>query len=298
MISRRAMAVFAASVLAWPLTAAAETIRLSVDGRERSAELHIPRQAGPLPLLLVLHGTYGSGAKMRRALGFDAQADRLGFIVAYPDAFDGLRWNDGRGTLASSTAGVDDVGFLVTLVDQLARRLPVDRRRVFVTGASNGGMMTWRLACETSGVFAGVAPVIASLPAPIADRCRPAAPIRVLAINGGADPFIPLQGGTVCAGVSKRWCEGGQVISLEASLAILARANRCGPRRDQELPPRVADGTSVTAIRHAGCDVTGYVVRNGGHTWPPHRGQLRASGQPTGNLDATSVIAEAFFASR
>ncbi|MCS6883467.1 MAG: hypothetical protein RMK84_14755 [Oscillochloridaceae bacterium] len=85
------------------------TLALRVDGRDRSAILHVPPQARagqPLPLLVVLHGGYGSGRTMQLALGFDRYADARGFRVVYPNAFNGMRWNDGRGALDPSRAGL------------------------------------------------------------------------------------------------------------------------------------------------------------------------------------------------
>ena len=87
------------------------------------------------------------------------------FYVAYPDAYqkpserDTARWNDGRGTLESSLQGIDDVKFIVNMGAEIAVKVPLDKSRIFVTGASNGGMMTCRLGCDAGGVFAGIAPV-------------------------------------------------------------------------------------------------------------------------------------------
>ncbi len=297
-------------VLPTPLTAAPgaslrpgnHTLTLRVDGRDRSAILHVPPQARagtPLPLLVVLHGGYGSGRDMQRALGFDRYADARGFLVVYPDAFNGMRWNDGRGTLDSSRAGVDDVAFLVALIDEVAARAPLDRRRVHATGASNGGMMAYRLGCETRGVFAGLAPVIANVPRPIAATCAPQAPINLLSINGDADPFIPFEGGEVCANV-RGGCEKGFVLSTAESVGRFAGANGCAARPQvTALPPVVDDGTSVEHHVYPGCaggaKVELYVVRGGGHAWPPRRPRVAAGGVASGNLDATRVIVDFFF---
>jgi len=149
------------------LSSGNHNISMTVDGLERSYILHVPPAANqPLPLIIVLHGTYGTGRKMEFGLGFDPYADQRGFYVAYPNAYQEpgesqtAHWNDGRGTLESSYAGIDDVKFIVSMVDDIGGQVPLDKRRVFVTGASNGGMMTYRLGCETSRVFAGITPVI------------------------------------------------------------------------------------------------------------------------------------------
>jgi polyhydroxybutyrate depolymerase len=284
-------------------------LTMIVDGLARSYILHVPPavQSGKaLPLVLVLHGTYGTGQKMQLGLGFDPYADQGGFYVAYPTAYqkpgerETARWNDGRGTLESSLAGIDDVKFLVSLVDDVAARVALDKSRVFVTGVSNGGMMTYRLGCETAGVFAGIAPVIGNLPEPIFAACSPSAPLNVLAINGDADPFVPFAGGQVCGSTPSRLCEGGEVMSQPESLGKFAAANGCAlAPQSVSLPAAVDDGTSIEQQRFANCagaaQVEAFIVHNGGHTWPPRASQLSAGGQATANLEATPLIVDFFF---
>jgi polyhydroxybutyrate depolymerase len=281
---------------------------LDVDGRTRTWILHVPPMPDadePLPLLVVLHGTYGTGSKMQRALGFDAYADQHGFYVAYPDAYqtpgerDTARWNDGRGTLASSLQEIDDVRFIIEMIAEIGRHVALDTRRVSVTGASNGGMMTYRLGCETSAVFAGIAPVIANIPEPIFAACTPQASLDFLSINGNLDPFIPIDGGDVCENV-RFGCEGGQVVSQAQSVAKFAQSNGCEPDPlIESLPVSEQDGTSVEVQTFATCQsearVLAYLVQGGGHTWPPLPSQLQASGPRTKNLDATRVIVDFFY---
>ena len=287
------------------LAAGNHNLSMTVDGLERTYILHVPSAASaPLPLMIVLHGTYGTGRKMQLGLGFDPYADQHGFYVAYPDAYqkpderETARWNDGRGTLESSLADIDDVKFIVGMVDEIAAQVPLDKSRVFVTGASNGGMMTYRLGCETSGVFAGIAPVIGNIPEPIFESCNPQAPLNVLAINGDADPFIPFNGGEVCENV-RFGCEGGWVKSQSESLAKFAAANGCElAPQSATLPTLVNDGTSIEEQTYANCTsgvgVKAYIIHNGGHTWPPRESQVEAGGQATANLDATPLIVEFF----
>lgn len=174
---------------------------------------------------------------MQRALGFDAYANERGFYLAYPNAFQApdhretAHWNDGRGTEALDRQGVDDVQFLREMITEIGRQTPLDTSCVYVIGASNGGMMNYRLGCETEGVFAGIAPIIANIPQPIFANCNPQAPLSFLTINGSTDPLIPLNGGEVCAGILVG-CAGGQVVSQAESVALFAAANECaaGPQ--------------------------------------------------------------------
>lgn len=282
-------------------------VHITVDGMEREYILHVPPAAGSrdaLPLMVVLHGTYGTGRKMQLGLGFDRYADERGFYVAYPTAYREsgsvlpTRWNDGRETIESSLKSIDDVKFIATMVDDIAARVPIDRARVYVTGASNGGMMAFRLGCETPGIFAGIAPVIGNLPMSIAETCTPRAPLEILTINGDADPFIPLQGGEVCANV-RLGCEGGQVLSTRASLDKFAEANECmRVPETQVLPVQVDDGTSIETLTFSACKsgarVISYIVHGGGHTWSPRMPQIPSAGKTSMNLDATQVIVDFF----
>jgi polyhydroxybutyrate depolymerase len=225
---------------------------------------------------------------MQRALGFDAYADQCAFYVAYPDAYqktgerDTARWNDGRGTLESSLQEIDDVLFIVEMIAEIGRNVALDASRVYVTGASNGGMMTYRLGCETSGVFAGIAPVIANIPEPIFNTCAPQATLAFLSNNGSLDPFIPLDGGEVCENV-RFGCEGGRVVSQAQSVGkfVESNAGQTGPIVAL-LPVLEQDGTSVEQQIFPNCQhgaqVMAYIVQGGGHNWPPLPSQLKASG--------------------
>jgi len=280
---------------------------LFVDNLERTYILHVPPaiiEGDTLPLIIVLHGTYGTGRKMQLGLGFDSYADQRGFFVAYPDAYqkpgeqDTARWNDGRGTIESAQQGINDVQFIIEMIADISEKVFLDQTRIYVTGASNGGMMTYRLGCETKGVFAGIAPVIGNIPQPIFGTCAPQAPINFLAINGDADPYIPILGGEVCQDI-RVGCEGGMVASMTNSVAVFSVANGCQPNPyHKTLPVLVEDGTFIEKNTYLGCvsgaQVEAYVVHNGGHSWPPREPQISSGGQSSGNLDATQVIVDFF----
>ena len=92
--------------------------------------------------------------------------------MIYPDGVNG-HWSDGR----AARADADDVGFVRLLLDSLRRELPLDSRRIFATGISNGAGMAFRLACDLPGTFAAIAPVAGALPAELENRCAVAAPV-------------------------------------------------------------------------------------------------------------------------
>ena len=277
-------------------------VRIHSGGIERTSLVHYPaaKQAGPTPLLLVLHGGSGTGEAMVRLTRgrFEALADRDGFVVACPQGV-GRSWNDGRSGLPSRATreGVDDVGFVHDLIAELARRYPVDRRRVFVAGISNGAMMAMRLACALPGELRGVAAVAGSLPRDIAGTCPATSAVSVVEIAGTADPIVPYDGGEVRALGMPR----GAVLGALRTAELWSRKAGCRmPPTEADLPAPVADGTRVRKIEYPGCSSGGrvilYRVDGGGHAWPgglPYLGEGMI-GKTSANLSACDAIWDVF----
>ncbi|MCW2606647.1 MAG: polyhydroxybutyrate depolymerase, partial [Frankiales bacterium] len=158
---------------------------------ERSFVLHVPDGLlGPAPLLVVLHAFSKDAETMRRVTGFEALADREGFVVVFGSGRDSS-WNAGRCCGPARTLAVDDVAYLDDVVLETARRVRLDERRIGVSGFSNGAMMALRYACERADVVASVAVVAGTLVSP----CAPSAPVDVLDLHGTADRTVPLDGG-------------------------------------------------------------------------------------------------------
>lgn len=269
---------------------------LAFGGRERTYRLYVPSRLAPAaPLLVALHGGGGGGASMEALTGrgFNRRADEVGALVVYPDGVDHA-WNDGRHDLRTRSVreNVDDVGFLKALVAALAARYPVDPARVYVTGMSNGGMMTLRLACDASDVFAGFVAVAASLGADVATRCRPARVRPVALIDGTADPLVPYAGGEVRVLGAAR----GQVLGAERTFATFRALAGCSGVESDAPLDRVADDATTLALHRAvGCRdaarVVLYEIGGGGHSWPGGLRYARAwlIGTVSQELDATEA---------
>ena len=267
---------------------------LNVNGVQRTYLVGVPAKRSPMPLVLVFHGGGGRGRGMVRLTGFDDLADRYGFVVVYPD---GLRrqWNDGR---LPFNNGADDVAFVSALIDRIAQDYPIDRKRVYATGMSNGAMFSQRLGCELADRIAAIAPVSGNMPSALAPTCRPARPVSVIEINGTDDPLVPFAGGNV---ISPRM---GTVLSSPDTVAFWAKVDGCRHDPTSTALPAIAppDGTSIVREVFGGCRagtaVTFYRVNGGGHTWPQGLQYLPRSiiGPASRQLDASDTIVRFFLA--
>lgn len=274
-----------------------------IDGYSRRWRFYVPSGAGadPLPLLIALHGGGGSGDYMESVGGFNALADEQVFITAFPDAVD-RNWNDGRDSdfSRSHRDNIDDVGFISTMIDSISAEALIDPARIYVTGISNGGMMSLRLACDLADRIAAIAPVAASMPTDQLTRCRPARPISVMMINGTDDPLVPYDGGVVAAQFGER----GTVEPVWDTIDFWTEVDSCARRPEVSPIPDgpEKDGSSVVVSSWSGCaDSTAvelYRIDGGGHTWPsgPQYLPVFAVGETNRDFDATGEMWDFFVA--
>lgn len=274
-------------------------------GIEREYLLSLPDGwdgVSPAPLLFSLHG--GGGTNTRVASDpLAALASSQGYIGVYPQGYE-KSWNDGRATTAANMAGVDDVGFFAALIDTLADTYAVDSNRIYATGTSNGGTMSYRLAAELNTTpdgnrLAGIAPTSANMPIELLEAVDPHLPVHVLMMVGTADPLMPFEGGTNSG-------EGLGVLSSAATrdywlgeLGIDATQPTLVTFPDVDLN----DSSTVTAEFYDGApgtDLAYYVVEGGGHA-PPGGNALLAQllnlGPVNGDIAASEEILD-FFATR
>ena len=271
-----------------------------VDGLKRTYIVHLPRNFSEdehLPLLIALHGGGGSGFDMERLTrgGLNVLAERERFVVVYPDGVEG-HWNDGRNLsrYRAQRENIDDVAFISALIDLFVGEYGVNGSRVYVTGMSNGGLMTYRLACEIPERMAAVAVVGVSMSENLYDSCSPRTPVPIMIILGTDDPIVPWDGGELHFGPVKL----GRVVSVEKTVEYWADRNGCTVRHGQEYLPDAdpEDGTRVWVERYSNCsggaEVVLYGIEGGGHTWPGGYQYLPRSiiGKTSGDIDASGVI--------
>ena len=182
------------------------TQRVQVDSLDRSYYLHIPAgYTGTEPLALVIdfHPLGGTGMQQANSNGWKAKADDVGFIVAYPDSYNSNNsWNVGMCCMDAQQNQIDDVGFTKAMIEHVSGIACVDPKRVYATGCSNGGGMSYKVACDLADTIAGVAPVDfrcvygGSTDAPSCEGCMPSRPISITHFdNTGDNALVPYNGG-------------------------------------------------------------------------------------------------------
>ncbi|OBH23891.1 polyhydroxybutyrate depolymerase [Mycobacterium sp. E342] len=231
---------------------------LQVGGHDRSYRLYKPAATpDSAPLVLVLHGYSGSARQVERDYGWDELADSGRFVVAYPDGLD-RAWNvDGESCCGRpGRENVDDVAFITAAVADIAKNVRTDPARVYVTGMSNGGIMSYTLACATD-IFAAIGPVAGTL----LNGCPNPRPISIMHIHGTADRLVPYGGGQGFSVIN-----GPPVPSVNA---FWRNVDQCAD------PASTTDGPVTTSTAecagHRG--VTLITIDQGGHEWPPFASQ-------------------------
>lgn len=227
--------------------------------------------ARPMPLVVVLHGRPQNATGIALTTQMNPVAERNGFLVVYPEGLNN-EWNAIHDiTGRRSVAPQDDVGFLETLVEEVAADFNVDRRRTYVTGFSNGGFMTYRMACS-SARFAGFAAVGANLYTDLQDECRGSRPIPILIMHGTADISVPYTGVIIRDGQGREPTTVS--LSTPETVAFFIRRNGCSLSGAQTTLPERGQSPGSHVIRFAphncnpGGQVMFYLINGGGHDWP------------------------------
>ncbi|HUB95581.1 MAG TPA: PHB depolymerase family esterase, partial [Stellaceae bacterium] len=248
---------------------------LTIAGTERSFVLHVPpgAEAKPLPLVIALHGAGGTGADFAAETKFDPAADAAGMMVVYPDGMVAPAkrgtWNARFCCGPAAAQDRDDVGFIGALIEALAKQHQIDRKRIYATGMSNGGIFAFRLASLRPQWFAAVAGVSAAIAGVARDGKAyifdpPAEPVPVMLIHGRQDELILYDGGSSPSlKFSNHWKN-----SVADSLSFWAAADDC------PVEPKTADYAAgrLTLIDYQGCkkgsEVLLWTIADGDHSWP------------------------------
>ena len=274
------------------------------DNLKRTFNIHIPsfyNKSVQVPLVIALHGRGSNGWSMivLTHKGLNKLADKDGFIIVYPDGIE-LNWNDGRmdeeANDRAHRENIDDIGFISALIDTMIKDYNINPKQVYVTGISNGAIMSYRLACELSHKITAIAPVDGNIPVMLYSQCSPTRPVSVLAINNTDDPLVPFEGGDIYGRI--RRINLGKVLSVNESIGFWVNRNMCSitPVVTEEPDRDPRDGTRVTSKQYInnfdGTEVILYAVDGGGHTWPGGFQYLpaRVIGKTCRDIDASEVI--------
>ncbi|WNG33262.1 hypothetical protein F0U61_06265 [Archangium violaceum] len=275
---------------------------LKVGELVRRYTLYVPasrRTGEPSPLLFLFHGGGGTAADIEETTALRAKADAEGFLLALPEGTESLLgqqiWNAGSCCGRAADNEVDDVGFVSAMIDATAAEVCVDARRVYATGHSNGGMLSYRLACELADRIAAVAPNAAFLmdkdygaqPPTTVFPCNPSRPVPVMHLHGLADGCASFEGGVGPTDPAAR-------PPVEDVIAGWVERNKCGAP-----PTETYRNGGAVCVSHGGCeqgaDVVLCTVERNGHVWPggtryPAQTQRQCGGELTAELKATDAI--------
>lgn len=256
---------------------------------ERDYLLHIPaghKAATPVPLMVVLHGGLSNASKAMKMTGMTEKADAENFIAVFPNG--GVRkkfvhsWNSGFSSKKAERQTVDDVGFIRVLVDTIAKAYAIDKDRIYATGFSNGAIMTYRLACEMSDVFAAIGPVAGAIDC---EPCKPTSPVSVIALHGSDDKAIKFIGGS---NLKHGDTQAKQDWSVQHAISTWVKLDACSavPERkhhEDALIEQYDGGTNGAAVWLC-------TIQGGKHAWPGGRKEWIIGQRPSKETNATDLI--------
>jgi len=264
---------------------AQETIYASLthDGIQRDYILYIPELydgSSDVPLILNFHG-FGSNATQQMFYGdFRDIADTEGFLLVHPEGTTVIGnqfWNVGFPGISST---IDDVGFTEALIDELAASYAIDLDRVYATGMSNGGFMSFLLACQLSEKIAAVASVTGAMTQDTFDNCNAQRPVPALQIHGTEDDVVLYNGNTLS-------------LSIADIITYWVDHNNCETTPTTTTLPDI-DPSDGSTIEHSvyeagdnGITTEHMKVIGGGHTWP---GSVINTGGTNQDIDASMEI--------
>jgi polyhydroxybutyrate depolymerase len=251
---------------------------LTADGY-RTYRVHTPPGFQPsehLPLVLNLHGVGSNNAQQEVYSGMNAVADAERFVVVYPNGVNSS-WNLGLGT-------VDEYGFFTALLDTLAVTYGINTERTYACGMSQGGYMSFVLACALYERIAAIASVAGSMALGLDLFCAPTRPVPVMMVHGTADGIVPYTGGI-------------QSLAVPSVIAFWVAHNGCDPVPVITPIPNSVPWDLCTAVREdhgngeLGSAVALIRVEGGGHTWP---GSAIPVGVTNQDISASQAIWEFF----
>lgn len=230
-------------------------------GETRRYLLYVPNSYDPntaTPLVFNIHGYAQWPANQSNISNWNDLADEEGFIVVYPMGTGlPLQWATST-AVDDSPEAMKEVVFISDLISQLSALYNIDPQRIYASGLSNGGGMSFMLSCTLADRIAAIGSVSGAYLYPW-EGCNPARPVPLIAFHGIDDQVVPYFGGP------------SQMFDVPFPdipewMAEYARRNDCSA--ESQLPPQ----GQVTGLRYTDCsenaDVVFFMIADGGHSWP------------------------------
>lgn len=269
-----------------------DTLRVGNDLRTYIVRAPKSTRGSRFPLIIAMHGGGGNAQNAEMMMRFTDLVEREQFIVVYPDgagresrrrALPSMyTWNAGHCCGFALENHSDDVGFVNALIDHLSAQYAIDADRIYVTGMSNGAMMSHRVGRELSRRIAAIAPVVGAV---FGDEALPQFPVSAIIINGLLDTSVPPEGGPP-GGIGRSAWDANPLPNL-AQGTYWARAAGC-----RDTPTRSERGEIITTRWSCprGIDVELHQLRDGSHEWPGGPRGRRGVENTSRSMDATEVI--------
>lgn len=233
------------------------------DGITRTYSVYIPASysaSNPVPLVLNLHGLGSNGAQQALYTNFQAIADTANFILVHPNGTVNQLTGQTFWNIGIFGVTVDDVGFLSNLVDTISANYSILQDRIYSTGMSNGGYMSYALACQTNK-FRAIGSVTGGMTTYMYSNCTGGNAIPIIQIHGTEDQTVPYDGNST----SK---------SIEDVVALWVNKNNCNSTPIVTQIPNTNTSDGATAEQFLYTNGTNnhtvelFKVTGGGHTWP------------------------------
>jgi len=266
-----------------------------VDGRTRSYVVVLPpkyyESSDYFSLVIALHGGGGSGTQFETSTGLTVKANAAKFVVVYPDGVPNTSllkartWNAGGCCDYAVDNNINDVKFISELIDKLVATYNINPKKVYATGHSNGGMLSYRLACELSNKIAAIAPNASTMV--ITQPCAASRPVSVLHMHSILDNNVPYKGG-VGSGFSNHYNP-----PIDSVLKGWQLKNQCAQ------PARViTDNSNYTFTKWYDClnnvNIYYYLMKDGGHSWPGGLPGSLVGDTPSTVINANDLLWEFF----
>lgn len=254
-------------------------------GINRTFSFYVPASysaSTPVPLVLNLHGYTSNGTQQSLYTNFQPIADTANFIIVHPNGTNDPVGNQPFWNYNIWGATVDDLGFLQALIDTISAHYSINQDRIYSVGMSNGGYMSYYLACNTNR-FAAVGSVTGSMSIDMYNNCNSMLPVPIIDIHGTADPTVPYNGNVT----SK---------PIEDVVDFWVARNNCSTTPTVTAIPdnNTTDGATAEHYVYAGGidnhTVEFFKITNGGHTWPGATVPLPGNGNTCMDFSASKEI--------